>query len=59
VVSDDDIATLTLCLVKHLLGNIDSQECAMHLVLGMANDKTRIVIGLLKREWGKALDSGS
>jgi hypothetical protein len=40
MVRDDKVTTLTLCLIEHLLRNIDSKECCVYLVVEAAHYKS-------------------
>ena len=51
-----DIAPLGFGLVQHLFGHVHGQQGLVHLVVGAADDKSRIVIRFLPLKWGKAFD---
>ena len=53
---DHQIAPFGFGLVQHLFGNIHGQQGLVHLVVGAADDKSRIVIRFLPLKWGKAFD---
>ena len=56
MVRDHQIAPFGFGLVQHLLRNVHGQQGLVHLVVGAADDKSRIVIRFLPFKRGKAFD---
>jgi hypothetical protein len=58
MVGDNHIAPLLYGLVNHLLGDIYRKQYLAHLIVISANNKARIIVRLLQRQWRKSLNYG-